>query len=133
MLLTVSQCCVIDLTSNIVYAPNAPVAGAEMIAEYSDTNDTALVPIPVIPQYPPATMEIDLEFDFATMTDGTNHALINNITYVAPLVPTVLSALTLNSTDALVPMAYGPNRWILGSLDVVDVNLMNADTGKHPL
>lgn len=83
-------------------------------------------------------MTIDLVADFATMTDGTNHGIFNNITYDVPIVPTILSALTLGvnsngSGNALVPMAYGPNRWILNENDVVDVNLMNADSGKHPL
>ena len=125
--------CISDLTSTITYASGAPVADAEIIEEYSDTNDTALVPIPAIEQYPPSTMTIDLVADFNTMTDGTNRGIFNNITYEPPLVPTVLSALTLNGSNALTPMAYGPNRWILGELDVVDVNLMNADSGKHPL
>lgn len=99
---------------------------------YHDVNDTALVPSQVIPQLPPATQRIELDFLFQTLDDGTNHALINQVTYNPPLVPAILSALTLG-TNATVPEAYGPLSFVLGYLDVVDIVLNNSDTGKHPL
>jgi iron transport multicopper oxidase len=66
------------------------------------------------------------------MTDGTNRALFNNITYNMPLVPTVLSEMTLGS-NATVPGAYGPLSFVLNHLDVIDLVVQNADTGAHPL
>jgi iron transport multicopper oxidase len=66
------------------------------------------------------------------MSDGTNRAMFNQITYNMPLVPAILSALTLGE-NATVSEAYGPLSFVLGHLDVVDIVLKNADSGKHPL
>lgn len=98
---------------------------------YHDVNDTALVPIEIIPQ-PAATKTIELEVVFDTMQDGTNHAMVNQITYNSPLVPAVFSALSMgqNATDAA---AYGPLSFVVDHLDVVDIVIKNGDTGKHPL
>lgn len=66
------------------------------------------------------------------MTDGTNRAMFNNITYNTPLVPAVLSELTLGK-NATVAGAYGPTSFVLNHLDVIDLVVQNADTGAHPL
>jgi iron transport multicopper oxidase len=94
-------------------------------------DDIALVPLEVIAQ-PLATTTIELEFMFQTMNDGTNHATVNQITYNSPLVPAVFSALSLGS-NATTAEAYGPLSFVVNHLDVVDIVIKNADTGKHPL
>lgn len=66
------------------------------------------------------------------MTDGTNRALFNNITYNMPLVPAVLSEMTLGP-NATVAGAYGPSSFVLNHLDVIDLLVQNGDTGAHPL
>jgi len=93
-------------------------------------DDIALVPLEVIAQ-PLATTTIELEFMFQTMNDGTNHATVNQITYNSPLVPAVFSALSLGS-NATTSEAYGPLSFVVNHLDVVDIVIKNADTGKHP-
>ena len=65
-------------------------------------------------------------------TDGTNHAFINNVTFNYPLVPTVLSELTLGG-NAVVEEAYGESSVVVDHLEVFDVVIQNADTGAHPL
>lgn len=75
------------------------------------------------------------------MTDGTNHAMFNGITYNSPLVPAVLSALTLNGTTALsngtdiinaeYEPAYGPLTFVLEEGDIVDLIVYNSDAGKQ--
>ena len=54
----------------------------------------------VIPQ-PVASKSFIVNFNFDLTTDGTNHAFINNVRLNYPLVPTVLSELTLGK-DAVV-------------------------------
>jgi iron transport multicopper oxidase len=66
------------------------------------------------------------------MSDGTNRAMFNLITYNMPLVPAVLSELTLGN-NATVAGAYGPTSFVLNHLDVVDLVVQNGDTGPHPL
>lgn len=58
--------------------------------------------------------------------------MFNDITYNAPLVPGILSELTLGE-NATVVSAYGQTSYVWNHLDVIDIVLMNGDAGKHPL
>jgi len=69
---------------------------------------------------------------FATMDDGTNHAMFNQITYNSPLVPAIFSELSLGP-NATVEGAYGPLSFVVNHLEVFDIVLKNGDVGKHPL
>jgi iron transport multicopper oxidase len=66
------------------------------------------------------------------MDDGTNHAMFNLITYNPPLVPAVVSAISLGS-NATTAEAYGPLSFVVDQFDVVDIVIKNGDAGKHPL
>lgn len=98
---------------------------------YQDVNDTGLVPVVVEPMLP-VDRTIELEVSFDTMSDGTNRAMFNQISYHSPLVPTALSVLTLgsNATDVV---AYGTSSFVLDHLSAVQIILKNGDVGKHPL
>ena len=98
---------------------------------YHDVNDTALVPVVVEPMLS-VDRTIELEVSFNTMTDGTNRAMFNQVSYLPPLVPTVLSVLTLgsNATDVT---PYGPSSFVLDHLSAVQIILKNGDVGNHPL
>jgi iron transport multicopper oxidase len=89
-------------------------------------NDTSFVSIPAMAQ-PRVTKTIDLEVIFDTMDDGTNQ-----VTFNFPVVPSVLSALTLGA-NATVAEAYGPLSFVIEYGDVVDLVVKNGDVGKHPL
>ncbi|KZP14645.1 multicopper oxidase [Athelia psychrophila] len=129
---TVPHALVYNVTSSITYNGSAPIHGVNSTTlKYLDVDDLSLVPVKVIAQYPPPTRTIELEFVFATMDDGTNHALFNGVTYNSPLVPAVFSALTLGA-NATIASAYGPLSFVIGHLDVVDIVIKNADAGKHP-
>ena len=119
------------MTSSITYNTSASLAEPQTVDLYHDVNDTTLVPVVAIPQ-PVASRSIDLVATFQTMDDGTNRALFNNISYHSPLVPAVLSELTLGQ-NATVAGAYGPSSFTLDHLEVVDIVLKNGDVGKHPL
>jgi iron transport multicopper oxidase len=81
---------------------------------------------------PALTRTIELEVSFATMDDGINRGMFNQITYNSPLVPAIFSELSLGS-NATVPQAYGPTSFVLEPFDVVDLVIKNGDVGKHPL
>lgn len=89
----------LDATATLAYNPSSPLTSPSTIDAYSDTNDTALVPIPALPQYTQAAVTIPLLVAFDTMDDGTNRAMFNEITYDVPIVPAVLSALSLDSVS----------------------------------
>ena len=109
---------------------------------YHDVNDTALAPIPAQPILPTATHTIPLLVSFDTMTDGTNRATFNGVTYNSPVVPAVMSQLSLQDqvTQGLLPgnasttaSLYGPWSYVLNAGESVDLVVMNSDSGKHPL
>lgn len=123
-----------NATSTITYSTDssAPLYGTDTVIDTFDmVNDTLLVPVQVIALPPPATRTIPLEFTFDTMNDGTNHAMFNLTTYNSPLTPAILSALTLGS-NAMNEAAYGPLSFAVNHLDVIDIVIMNGDTGQHP-
>ncbi|KAF8988433.1 Fet3 protein [Cyathus striatus] len=97
---------------------------------YPEVNDISLVPINVVPQ-PLSTRTIVLLANFSLMTDGTNRAMFNNVTYSSPLVPLVLSELT-TAKNATVQSEYGPSTFVINPFDVVDIVVQNADSGGHP-
>lgn len=120
-----------DLTSSITYATNKNITDLGPVQNYYMTNDTALVPLDPIPQ-PVASETIELEVVFQTMDDGTNRATLNGYVYNSPIVPAIISALTLGD-NATVQEAYGPYSIMLDHLDVVDIVVKNSDKGSHPL
>lgn len=89
------------------------------------------MPIEVVPQLP-ATKTIDLEVMFDTMDDGTNHAMFNQVSWNAPLVPGIFSVKSLGE-NATSQAAYGPLSFVIEYGDVVDLVIKNGDAGKHPL
>jgi len=66
------------------------------------------------------------------MNDGTNRAMFNDVVYNQPIVPAILSELSLGQ-NATVQEAYGPYSYILDHLDVVDLLVKNTDSNHHPL
>ena len=116
----------------MTYNTSATLRNLGTIAAYHEVNDTALVAIPAIPQPPPATRTIELEVIFDTMDDGTNRAMFNQVVYNPPIVPAILSALSLGP-NATAESAYGPLSFVVGHHEVVDIVLKNGDAGKHPL
>lgn len=121
----------VDVTSSITYDASSPLTNPGTVDAYVDIEDLNLVPVDVQPM-PAADRTISLEVAFDTMDDGTNHAMFNGKVYNSPLVPNIISAVTLGS-NATVAEAYGPFSFVLNHLEVVDILLQNSDTGKHPL
>ncbi|KAI0053202.1 multicopper oxidase [Auriscalpium vulgare] len=119
-----------NITSFITYAPDAPNTDLGFIDAYHDVPDLDLVPV-VVEAMPTAQRTVELEVLFDTMQDGTNRAMFNQITYNTPIVPPVLSALTLGE-NSTAQVAYGDTSFVLDHLQVFDIVLKNGDAGKHP-
>ncbi|KAJ6532692.1 Fet3 protein [Mycena vulgaris] len=117
-------------TASITYDASLSITDSGTIDEYSDVDDIHLTPLVAEPVLT-ATRTIELEVFFDTMDDGTNHAMFNMVTYNSPMVPAILSALTLGE-DAVVAEAYGPQSFVLDHLEVVNIVVKNGDAGKHP-
>ncbi|KAJ3554885.1 hypothetical protein NM688_g2878 [Phlebia brevispora] len=119
-----------NITSSITYDPSAPLKDLGTVDSYVDLADQNLVPLDVLPMLP-ATRTIPLEVSFDTMTDGTNRAMFNGKVFSIPMVPAIMSAVSLGS-NATIPAGYGPFSFVLDHFEVVDILIQNSDTGKHP-
>lgn len=119
-----------NVTSSITYASSSNITDFSPVDSYTTTNDSALIPAVVEPA-PLPTNTLELEFNFDTMSDGTNHGFFNNLVYNPPLVPAIMSALSLGE-NATSQEAYGPYSFVVNYGDVVDLVVKNADTGHHP-
>ncbi|KAG2148442.1 Fet3 protein [Suillus cothurnatus] len=119
-----------NITSSITYSTSANLTTLSPVSSYTTTNDSALVPVDVSPAITPTTT-LQLAFNFETMDDGTNHAFINDVVYNPPVVPAIMSALTLGQ-NATSQVAYGPYSYVFNYGDVIDLVVQNGDTGKHP-
>ncbi|KAH0834847.1 Fet3 protein [Lanmaoa asiatica] len=124
------RCTQTDLTSSITYAEGQNITDLGPVQNYYMTNDTALVPVDPIPQ-PVASQSVELEVVFQTMDDGTNRGTLNGYVYNSPIVPAIMSVLTLGE-NATAQEAYGPYSIMLDHLDVVDIVVKNGDKGSHP-
>ncbi|KAF8180286.1 Fet3 protein [Mycena galopus ATCC 62051] len=127
---TIPDTLITNSTASITYNPALPVTNFGTIDAFPDVPDISLAPLKAVPA-PSPNHVITLQATFATMSDGTNHAMFNLITYNMPLVPAVLSELTLGN-NATVAGAYGPTSFVLNHLDVVELVVQNGDTGPHP-
>jgi iron transport multicopper oxidase len=121
----------LDISASITYNSSAPITDLGFVDDYHLVNDTALVPVVVEPMLP-MDRSIELLISFETMSDGTNRALFNQISYHPPLVPSVLSVLTLGS-NATEATAYGPSSFVIDSLTSLQITLNNSDVNTHPL
>lgn len=77
--------------------------------------------------------QIKLNVEMENLGDGVQYAFFNNITYVAPKVPTLLTALSAGKL-ATNPAIYGDNinAFVLEYGEVVEIVVNNHDAGKHP-
>jgi iron transport multicopper oxidase len=75
-----------------------------------------------------------LDVLFATLGDGVNYAMFNEISYKPPIVPSLLTALSVPSNYTTEATVYGhsTNPFVLGHNNMVQVVLNNGDAGKHP-
>jgi iron transport multicopper oxidase len=61
-------------------------------------------------------------------------AIINNVTYVTPVLPTLYTAMSAPEDVVMNPLIYGANTnpFVLKYNDIVEVVLTNNDNGAHP-
>ncbi|CCK73450.1 ferroxidase FET3 NDAI_0G04650 [Naumovozyma dairenensis CBS 421] len=124
----------LNSTSYMVYNSSAPLPDenfVDSLDEYLD--DFYLVPYEKVELFDEPDYRITLDVKMDNLINGINYAFFNNITYVTPKVPALISVLTSgnDSTNALV---YGTNTnsFVLKKDEIVDIVVNNYDTGKHP-
>lgn len=124
-------------TNWLEYNASAPHLPANITVDVASDivpfDDYTLTPYDHEPLLPDPDYTIELTVYMENLGNGVNYALLNNITYTAPKVPTLYSVLSSGnlSTNSEV---YGEftHPFILEHNDVVEVILNNADGGTHP-
>jgi len=109
------------------------MAPAETRDSLTLMEDHLMVPIIKEAQFVP-TRQLELDVYFDTYSDGSNRAsMLNNITWVAPKVPSLMSMLSMGE-DSLNQNIYGPQTAaeILQPHEVMDLMVINFDGNGHP-
>ncbi|KAF8315333.1 Cupredoxin [Clavulina sp. PMI_390] len=112
--------------------------------DYPMFYDENLVPIEVMANAP---ADVSTRFDayFDTYDDGTNRASFNNITYVSPKVPSIVTALTMPSADSFLLAYAGESNasyskiygaqtqaFAFSYMQNIEYTIYNWDAGFHP-
>ncbi|ODV64382.1 ferroxidase FET3 [Ascoidea rubescens DSM 1968] len=121
-------------TSYLIYNEDADLPTEAYIYDWEDfLDDYYLSPLSGSELLEDPDYQIVVEVTMNNLNDGKNYAFFNNLTYVAPKVPTLMTLLSAGelATDAAI---YGSNTntFVLQHNEVIELVLNNADAGKHP-
>ena len=115
-------------------APHAnvtmPVSDSSEIYPFDDIN---LVPHDRVELYTGVKKKIEVTVFMEDLDNGKGYALLNNISYTAPKVPTLYTVMS-SGDQAADAEIYGDytHSVVLEKDEVVEVVLSNQDTGSHP-
>jgi iron transport multicopper oxidase len=121
-----------NVTAWLIYDPCAPKPEPQIIQAYFPWDDTELTPLEAMGVVPP-DHTVTVAVNFTTDAEGINHAIVNNVTYSEPEIPTLFTALT-SGKAAVHPATYGNpvTHFVLHHLDMIYFVINNHDTGGHP-
>ncbi|KAJ5113973.1 hypothetical protein N7456_002507 [Penicillium angulare] len=96
-------------------------------------DDITLVPYDRVELYENPTKTLELTVIMENLDNGEGYALLNNISYTAPKVPTLYTVQSAGdlATDATVYGDY-THTVVLEKDEIVEIILSNQDTGTHP-
>lgn len=123
---------IINSTNSITYDSNADKPEENVVDAWDFLDDFYLQPVSKEKILDDSDQQIVIDVVMDNLGNGVNYAFFNNITYVAPKVPVLATALDAGEY-ATNEMVYGNiNPFVLQKDSVVDIVLNNNDTGKHP-
>lgn len=123
-----------NVTSYLVYNKEAALPEPSPIDDFDPFDDFNLVPQDKLELFPEADMTVQLDVVMDNLKDGANYAFFNNITWTAPVVPTLYTVLSAPPSLLSNPTIYGSNTntFVLPHMQTIDIVLNNHDPGKHP-
>lgn len=122
-----------NVTGWLVYDEKKERLKPALVDEFDPLDDFTLVPHDKERVLSQIDQSITLNVKMDNLDDGANYAFFNDISYRAPVVPTLYTALTSGSLASNASV-YGPytNSIVLSKGEVVEVIINNMDKGKHP-
>ena len=123
-----------NVTGWLVYDDSKPLPKATTVDELDAFDDFVLRPVDRLGLFHEPDQSIILDVKMDNLGDGANYAFFNDVTYVAPKVPSLYSALSVGGELASDPRVYGKytSAHVLGHNEVVQIVLNNGDDGTHP-
>ncbi|KAJ9150004.1 Multicopper oxidase [Pleurostoma richardsiae] len=127
-----------DLNANVtgwlVYDDKEPLPEATPVDDLDYLDDFDLVPYDHQELLEEADYTFTLDMKMDNLRDGANYAFFNDMTYVAPKVPSLYTALSVGAENASHTRVYGShtNPHVFRHNDVVEIVLNNGDDGNHP-
>ncbi len=127
-------------TSNwLVYNPDAELPSPPEIDNDKDEpnfeylDDFYLQPLDEEELLPDADYTITVDVTMDNLINGVNYAFFNNLTYVAPKVPTLTTVMTSGElADQATIYGSNTNTFVLNPNEVIDIVINNKDAGTHP-
>jgi iron transport multicopper oxidase len=116
-----------------VYDEEKPLPTPAVVGVFEPFDDMTLVPQDGQERLPEPDHVVELSVIMDNLGDGANYAFFNNISYKAPKVPTLYTALTAGdlATNAEVYGTY-THPFVLEKDEIVEIVLNNLDPGRHP-
>ncbi|ONH68090.1 Iron transport multicopper oxidase FET5 [Cyberlindnera fabianii] len=123
----------LEVTNYVVYDESLPLPKPFHFSSEETFNEFNLRPLEDIELFDEPDYRITLDVIMDNLGDGVNYAFFNNLTYVEPKVPTLLTVMSAGK-DAVKQQIYGSNThsYVLQPNDVVEIVVNNKDTGRHP-
>lgn len=125
----------LNRTNQVTYNKDAPAAVKYELPSFDAvTNDFFLTPLAGDELLADYDYRISLDVVMDNLVDGVNYAFFNNITYVPPKVPTLVTAVTAPEDLVKNPQIYGDNvnAFVLEDGEIVEIVLNNYDDNRHP-
>lgn len=121
------------MTSFLVYDSSKEMPTPALLDEFAPFDDYNLVPYDKEPLFENVDQTVQLDMYMDNLGDGKNYAFFNGVSWVAPKVPTLMTALSTGDA-ANNATVYGgnTNAFVLQRGQVVEIILNNQDPGKHP-
>ncbi|KAI0406374.1 Cupredoxin [Xylaria palmicola] len=122
-----------NVTGWLAYNETQPFPEPALVDELDPFDDITLIPYDnqTLFAEPDKTIELNVIMD--NLNDGANYAFFNNVTYKAPKVPSLYTALSAGdlATD---PSIYGTytHAFVLERDEIVQIVVNNLDSGRHP-
>lgn len=122
-----------NVTGWLVYDDKESLPEPQAVDSLDAFDDMKLVPYDEMERLPEPDQTVELDVIMDNLRDGANYAFFNNITYKAPKVPTVYTALTAGNL-AEDPAVYGEytHPFVLKRGEIVQIVVNNLDPGRHP-
>ncbi|KAJ2979753.1 hypothetical protein NUW58_g7124 [Xylaria curta] len=122
-----------NVTGWLTYNDTQPFPEPALLDELNPFDDMTLIPYDnqTLFSNPDTTIELNVIMD--NLGDGVNYAFFNNITYIAPKVPSLYTALSAGdlATDASIYGSY-THSFVLERGEIVQIIVNNLDSGRHP-